>query len=383
MSYRIGDFLVYGELYNDRNNSTHGLLALRGEQEGRETILRLELTGNCDEDLRGKRVRFQPEERSTRGPVFRLDEHPGLQLRQIGPTGTMTAAGWVHTFEGSIEEFLQRAELGEPAPTQWQRRLYLEWFSQNGRMLVELGGVNVEVQVTPPDGSDEVWEPLPNPAAHPELTGACKEQDAISSEGGVSLPRATPAGGEAVIEQWRPVREELAREEEHFEILPQDLQYVMDAEAAAIDHAIACDDEADADARLEDDEEEEDEFEAFKRVEHCIENGISIPLAEVVGDPASLPPPEALTDTDAEHWLKLLLGQLALRGVSLDVCEHYSTLDAYRYLVEHVLPEAGYVPEASGSGWVQHFSTWEQCPICDAEAEAQWEAHMRGEDLPF
>ena len=62
----------------------------------------------------------------------------GLTWEQIGPTGTMTADRQVRVFDCSFEEFYRRVKLDEPPPTQWKRCLYLEWFSQNGRVVLEL-----------------------------------------------------------------------------------------------------------------------------------------------------------------------------------------------------------------------------------------------------
>lgn len=337
MSYRLGEYVIYGELFNERNNTTFGRVLLRGTTPGNGVMLRFELTGNADADLHGRAIRFQPETEKP-GPVFRMEEHPSLQLRQIGPTGAMTAAGWVRTFDCSEEEFVRRAELGEPVPTQWKRRLYLEWFGQNGPVVVEMGGVQVEERVGMPGEGDlpEMWAPLLNPAPHPE-------------------PDAHPVVEESV-RQWAPVWAELEGEADFAP--PVDLQGLISA--SEVDTSPWLDAE-------EEEEEDDDEMEYFKRVNFCIENGISIPLAAVMEDFATLPPPEALTDEDAAAWLKVLLGQLAVRGIALDMCEHFTARDAYQYLVREVLPEAGFIPEAGETGWVQHFSTRERCAACEAK----------------
>jgi hypothetical protein len=61
-------------------------------------------------------------------------------------------------------------------------------------------------------------------------------------------------------------------------------------------------------------------------------------------------------------------------GVSLDMCEHFTPRDAYRLLVEQLLHEPGAYRELRGTGWVQHVSTWEFCPACEAEFEREWQA---------
>lgn len=136
MAFRLGEFVVYGELRNTRHYETFGVIVLRGDAPGQETVLRIELTGNCGRDLQGKFFRFTPGENDKGDAVFRMKEHRGFQDRQIGPTGTMTAQGWVRTLPCSAAEFMRRAELGEPPPTEWKNRLYLEWYGQNGRVVV-------------------------------------------------------------------------------------------------------------------------------------------------------------------------------------------------------------------------------------------------------
>ena len=95
MAFRLGEYVVYGEVFNRHNYATHGTIALRGDTPDKPTLLRLDLTGNCDPDVQGKAFRFWPGEEDASDAVFRMDAQPGFQDRQIGPTGTMTAQGWV------------------------------------------------------------------------------------------------------------------------------------------------------------------------------------------------------------------------------------------------------------------------------------------------
>ena len=43
--------------------------------------------------------------------------------------------------------------------------------------------------------------------------------------------------------------------------------------------------------------------------------------------------------------------------------------EANRWLLEEILVEGRFHPEMVGSGWVQHYSTWESCPECAQEFE--------------
>ena len=137
MAFRLGDKVISGELFNTQNYSVHGWLALRGADQP----LVLNLTGNCDPDLRGKHIRFEARSVPERDDSTSCQANPdlsGIAWQQVGPTGTMTAARMVKVSDYPPAEFYIRSKLGEPPPTEWKRCLYLEWYSQNGRVVMEL-----------------------------------------------------------------------------------------------------------------------------------------------------------------------------------------------------------------------------------------------------
>ena len=110
------------------------------------------------------------------------------------------------------------------------------------------------------------------------------------------------------------------------------------------------------------------------------------PLATLFDPPIALKKPDEIVDEEeAEVLLKGLLARLAMHGVALDMCEHFTSLDAYRLLVEEILPDAHIHPQLSSSGFVQHYATWEHCPRCEANFDAEWESRekeKRREDEP-
>ncbi len=119
---------------NAHRFSTRGRLLLRGA----EMPVMFELTGAPSSDLCGRTLEFEipanDHEPSDEDRRLAYDLRP----HQIGVTGEMTAARKVRTFDCSNEEFIRRSKLGEPPPTRWEDCLYLEWFSQNGRVVIEL-----------------------------------------------------------------------------------------------------------------------------------------------------------------------------------------------------------------------------------------------------
>src|SRR5690606_36232644 len=68
----------------------------------------------------------------------------GLAWMQIGPTGLITADRQVRVSDCPPEEPYIRCKLDEPPPMAWKPCLTLEWYSQNGRVLVELVDPEIE-----------------------------------------------------------------------------------------------------------------------------------------------------------------------------------------------------------------------------------------------
>lgn len=356
MAYRLGEYVVYGELHNKRNYSTFGMIVLRGPSPGRETVVRLDLTGNCDRDLQGKTFRFWPAREPADAPVFSMQENKGFQHRQIGPTGTMTAQGWVRMIPCSPEEFVRRAALGEPPPSQWTRRLYIEWCSQNGRVVVEMAGAIVEECVRMPEGDDPIgeWREVPNLAFPPHLDG--------QRAAGLGITMVTLDGEDARIEHWRTSARAAEAVDEDEDDSP--LQRHLDQEADAIDRAIGFDDS---------EVDDSDGMDELVLLDECIEGGVGEPLSGLIPGLDTMPRSEDLSDEEAEAMLKVLLSQLALRGVTLDVCKHFTPRSCYELLIGRILPECNTYRELEGTGWVTHVSTWEYCPECEAEIEAEFD----------
>ena len=358
MAVRLGEYVVYGELRNLKRYSTHGFVVLRGDGDGEETILQLELTGDCGDDLRGKCFRFLPAESQRDGPVFRMKDLP-IQPRQIGPTGVMTSQGWVRTLPCPVEEFYHRAKLGEPPPTTWVRHLYLEWYGQNGRALIEMADPIVEECIRQPEDNDDEgeWDEIPNLALPPEVA-----MGGPSPPLGVSILRADDDGDHVEHYVIEPPEDDA---EDRVQGLP--LQSMLDREAAAIDRAIS-------DGN---DDDEEDVLAEHKLMDYCLDHADGKTLASLLGDVDKLPRPETLDDEELEGHLKGVLARLAMFNVAIHVCEHYTPRDCYRLLLDTILTDSETYEELIGSGWVMGLMTHEYCAVCDAEAEADFERYLR------
>jgi len=350
MAVRLGEHLVYGELWNMDNYSTHGVFVFRGEARGEDVQMYVQLTGNCHTDLRGKHFRFWPEEDGQEPVAFTRKERAALEMGQIGPTGEMTSQGWVRALPCSTEEYLRRCRLGEPPPTKWTRHLYLEWYSQNGRMLVELAGAKVEECTREPENEEDEgdWAEIPNLALPP----GC----AIGEQGeGPSITVIRHENDGYKVEDWTPDQDHVS-EDCGGGGIPDDLQWALDREAANLDRHLR----GEGEIHASDD---------CMELEDC-EPGEGEPFSSVLSDLDKLPRTEDLDDKQVETLLKDLLAQMALIGVALDVCPHYTPRDCYRLLRDTIFPEDSIDTKLIGKGFVQHFMTHEFCEACDAELEA-------------
>lgn len=357
MAYRLGEYVIYGELFNTRHYSTHGGIILRGDQAGEEIQLHLELTGDCGRDLRGKHFRFEPGEDDKGEAIFRMEDNGGFQISQIGPTGTMTAQGWVRVLPCSVEEFIRRSELGEPPPTPWKRHVYLEWFGQNGRVVVEMADPVVEVCVREPKDKDDEgeWEPLPNLALPPRAI----EPGAVT---GPEITLIRLDGDDVHTETWTASEHGAVEEDE----APSSamLQRQLDAEADAVDRAMRGEPESWDDA--------DEAVREAELIDYCMDHCEEQPISSLLDGTDKLRPPDEMNDKEVEAELKTLLARMAMLGIALDVCDHFSPRDCYRLLKDKVLPEPTAYAELIGTGWVTHISTYEYCEICEAMAESEF-----------
>jgi hypothetical protein len=385
MALRLGDLVEGGELLNTKKNSVHGRVKLRGM----ETPLMLELTGNCDPDLAGWHFRFEPRPRASReqdladSPPIDLKRIPG---HQIGVPGTMTAARRVKDFDCSVKEFLRRCELGEPPPTRWVRGLYLEWYSQNGRVVIELADPILEfverVELSGvPMGETAPGEPLPPGDGGESPRGEESGEDEAPEDEDPGDEEINPGALEVAIfstndqgeiEIRREVYQQPSKEDEAayshedlFDLVSPEVQRILDNQSAAADKAAGLDD---------------DESEAIREcelIDDLMESDADVPLCSIFDKPMRLPAVEDLDERRAGIVLKSLLSQLALVGVAFHMCEHFTALDAYRLLVEKVLWEERTYPQLRGTGWVTNFMTSEWCPQCKAEFEREYEERER------
>ncbi|EDY16408.1 hypothetical protein CfE428DRAFT_6027 [Chthoniobacter flavus Ellin428] len=343
MAFRLDDLVIAGVFYNTRPFCVHGRLLLRGE----ETPILVELTGIPAEDLRGRGFEFEVP-RNDR-PATDDDRARVAQFRnqQIGAVGTMTAALKRKTVDGSTDELNRRSEQGEPPPVRWCRCLYLEWFSQNGRVVVELAEPRMrfvhdhEAPSSPAAGEGGTGSGAPESVASPESES--ETAWTVEEIDSFDLP---DVDGEFSEE---------APEEEGYGLVPDDLNRELEQAARRLDREITA---------PSDDFPERAEWELL---DDLIEKSDGTLIENLLRE-FRLPPADAeLTDHEAALALRTALAHLALFGVAFHICEHCSIREAYRIFQEKVCLEGRIFPEMRGTSFVQHYMTSDYCERCQNE----------------
>lgn len=357
MTVRLGELIESGEICNTRWYSVHGWIRLRGS----ENPILLQLTGNCDPDLAGWRIRFRPRNRTgcvlmdpaslANDPTAESFDPASLAGEQIGPTGTMTGSRRVKVANCTRAELERRSRLDEPPPSIWKRSLYLEWFSQDGQVVVELADPIIEFvefnRIDAPRESDSL------------LGGATTTSSEPSSDDvGASSIGSNVDGSESCD----------------------------DGVASPFDpDGVGCDescDEAEAEPEWWNDEDKPQFIREMELMDELIERGNGEIIGSLFEGPVRFLRPDQLDEAGAERSLKTLLAHMALFNISLDVCEHFSPREAYRLLIERICTEEQAYPELRHTQWIQHFTTAEFCPQCEAEWERECEELERRRKHP-
>jgi len=375
MALRLDQVVLSGEIINTRHYSTHGWLEFRG----RETPVRLELTGNCGAGLAGCHFQFKVRTelqdmlrgKNDRSPREAADIE-WLADQQVGPTGDMFIRQ-VRWFDRPPDEAYLRCKLGEPPPETMKTSLYLEWYSQNGRVVLKLVDPEIEfVERTtlrpPAPGAHLIIDPPPGEFPTSELTAEAAQSDygETLDEGepdqsglGVTIVGFDDDGNPTMDQRFFPAESDAEESEERSQ-----LQRQLDAEAAQIDHTLKFDC---------DDEDKPQHIRELELMDNLIESGSGHPFSDLFEGPLQLPKPFDVSEQDAEGPLKAILVRLAMFGIAIHVCPRYTPKETYRWLQEDIFREELAHPELKHTQWVQGFSTGESsCPACEAELEREW-----------
>jgi hypothetical protein len=363
MTWQLEKSVIRGELFNLRPNHVHGWVELKGAP----SLVHLGLTGNLEGELFGKRIQFETEladeddedpdtaSANADSPATSPD-FEALEIQQIGPTATMKLERTPR--QGSQEENL---------------RLVLQWYSQNGEMRIEL--INPHLEFVAADADDKEF------LSAPEEDG----ESVFIKESEEEFPEfPDDADADDPYGLFPPQLDEQLEDE------------VQSPEIAAIDEGTPVDGPSETETGPDDpladypfeertkrswdevipgiDEQTKRLYESWDEI---FEGKKDVPLCTIFDPPLTIYPVDKLNDAEVDMAFKVILRRLAMHSVALDMCEHFTPRDAYRLLVEEILPKCPIYPGLPLTGYVQHYSTWEYCRKCEEEFETKWQAEEK------
>ena len=186
MAWRVDEYVARGEL----DNRTRGHVRGRIWFLGAAAPVEIDLVGNPWRDLAGHRIEFT-------NPAPKPGGIGGLNLRQCGSVGDMTASRKVKVPDCSSEELRQHLSDQTPFPWHWENSLYLEWFSEkNGRVVIESAAFRVTIDPEPAwtlTAEEETAQQIENARA---ITGSMDRLvDAFASHDGSEHDVDAPQSG--------------------------------------------------------------------------------------------------------------------------------------------------------------------------------------------
>ncbi len=358
MVLRIGEYVLSGELRNNRRNGVFGWIEFAPD-----VGVRIELTGNLSGDLAGKHVRFHTplaasqsdvaSTKETSAPADVPETIDGLADRQIGVVGEMGL----------------RPAARASATASGQQSLYLEWYSQNGQVVAELPDCTLEYLEDESSGdSSEPSDPLDQGTFGIGFTEIHVDQQGEAHTSHYPLGDSENDDDEEDDEPHDPYglfTADLQRQvSESLGPMPDDLDEVDDDPTES---------PGDSSGRPRSWDEvmpgiDSETKAMYEQWDEIFEGKKDQPISYLFHEPLRLPTVDNVTSHEqAEPLVRAILAQLALLSVALDVCEHFEPMDTYRLLMTEILPSAKVHPNLAASEMVQHYSTSDFCQLCEHE----------------
>lgn len=329
MAWRLDEYLLEGQFNNTKPKIVTGYLLLRGW----DMPVLLQLVGDAHPSLRGRSFVYRPAELSLEGPVL----PKSLAPQQVGAIGDMRLRAF-RVPRHPIEDIVRGLA---PMESDWRVGLSLEWYSQNGRVVLQLADVEVEPESGPS------FEPIPV-STDPDADVLTPRQTTFEqSVWTADDPESASPDDEAAPEQAA-------------DFLDDDMFTSLTIET---EDSWRCDKER----RIADMEYARDEAFLFEPP--------SNEDAEVMGDLLTarrLPDPADIDEAEAEETMQLLVGELARFSVAIHLCEHCTWREAYAWLLREIIQEGRIPKDLARSGWTQNYLYGESCPKCQNEIERRY-----------
>jgi hypothetical protein len=322
MPTHIGSQIARGELSNKHKNSVTGWIDFGGDWG-----VHMQLTGNFTGELAGQHLRFTATRPTTNDdcPHETLD---GLADMQIGIIGA------VH---------VRRTENGGTS-------LCLEWFSQNGQIVAEMHEPTIELNPVV-----EMEHAQDDESGAADLPGFDFEESEEGEDSAADPYQLFAPDLEAQLQQSTSDHLPFHTEEEH----AADPDPNQPRQKRPWDEVIPG---LDPETKK-----------LYDQWDEITEGTKDEPITSLFDPPLTLKRPDDVADeAEAAAALHTLLARLAQHCVAIHICEHFTALDTYRWLLDDLLPETGIHPNLGPTGFVAHYDTSEDCAKCDAEFEERW-----------
>ncbi len=387
MAHQIGDYILRGELRNTRANGVYGWLEFAPD-----VGVHVELTGNLRGKLSRKHIKFSnPRSKYSPSDPFATlpDEIERLVDRQIGVVSDANLSR-VRVPTIPLTEFTQLDRDQQARFSEEKDCLYLEWYSQNGRVVAEIIDPHIEFL---DEHQSEDSEP-------PEFESTDGGIDSGIAETYLEMEGRSIVDADLAADIAADLAGDFAGDFDDQDHDPDAAEALDsdDEDGSDSDDPYGLFDPnlersvADAlDGGFVDETSEEGgpftprswddvlpgldpEIKAmYEQWDEIFEGKKDEPVSYLFETPLRLPPPDRVTsDEQAQPLVVAILAQLALLSVAVDVCEHFTPQQTYRLLMTAILPTAKVHPNLAASRMVQHYSTSDHCVACEAMFDSQF-----------
>ena len=283
MTRELNSLCLAGEIDNTTNNRIDGWLRIHGMA----SPVILEITGNCADDLQGRRILF--ERPGSPDCPSGQEQLAGLAFHQVGAAGNISWSSMAGSDRG---------------------RLVVEWYGQNGQMRIDWPEIIVQFQ-------ESHVASLPVAATSPLDFSSIPPARLTWSPSVMTRLEETASGRESTIHAGDPWNTDIDN-------LYQFLDELGDG---------SCD----------------------------------LPIISLLESPPSHDLTGGMRPGEVQQTLRDLIAQLALLGVSVNICPHFSAERALHWLVEEVIFEEQVHPRMVCHGYVSFYMTSDCCPDCSLE----------------
>lgn len=349
MGVELQNYVYEGYFSNRYRNKVEGDLGLFRDTNDPKTgerntcTVRFELVGNFPAAWAGRSFKFEmPEEFDDR--LLAIPEN--LRTEQVGSFGTLSYS--LRPVDRATNQVSSEAG-AELLPV-----LTVEWFSQNGCMVLEL--VNPKMNFV--DKGPSIEAEIAEDCATSVPAGQASTNRLVSQ-----LP--TAAEIESKIKsasRHHELRSTLSALDAPIDALIDD----MDQRAGKLSQVASPLSSGVPEKGKQGNVPEL--LGKFAQWDKIFDESEEVPIRDLIAAPLRLPKPEDL-QSDEEAWeaLRVVLSAFALYGIAFKVCEHFTASQLYQLIISEGLDQIQVHPELSETNWVSYFDTFDLCKKCLAE----------------